>query len=129
LKVSFQNITSGECVFAENTHIGAVTGVSQKVAFKMLRVKIGLGTVRARKLAVGILGRNRGASSGSVGTIGDCSASWNTGKNTSSSLRSHNLSTRRLAVVRKRSLTISGCSHWICASPDRSSAFWVTEGA
>lgn len=95
----------------------------------MLRVKIGLGTVRARELAVGILGGNGGASSGSIGTIGDCSASWNTGENTPPSLRSHNLSARRFPVVRKRSLTISSSGHWVGASPDRSSAFRVTEGA
>lgn len=95
----------------------------------MLCVKIGLGTVRARKLAVSILGRNGGASSGSIGTIGNCGASWNTGENTPPSLRSHDLSARRLPVVRKRSLTISSSGHWVGASPDRSSALGVTESA
>lgn len=102
--------------------------MSEEVAFQMLRVKIGLGTMGARKLAIGILGRNGGVSSGSVRTIGNCGATWHAGKNTSASLRSHNLRTRRLPVIGKRALTVSS-GHWVRAGPDRSSTFGVTEGA
>lgn len=84
--------------------------------------------MRARELAVGILGRNGGASRSSIGTIGDCSASWDTGEDTPPSLRAHNLRARRFPVVRKRTLAIRS-GHWVRAGPDRTSALWMAKSA
>jgi len=52
LKVALQDVTSGKGVATEDTHVWAVTGVSQKMALEMLGMEVSLGTVRTREFAI-----------------------------------------------------------------------------
>lgn len=55
LEVALENIATGEGVAAQDTHVRAVAGVSQKMPLEMLGVQVRLVTMRARELPVGIL--------------------------------------------------------------------------
>lgn len=55
LEMTLENVATREGIGAQNTHVWAVTSVSQHVALEMLRVKISLGAVGTRKFAIGVL--------------------------------------------------------------------------
>lgn len=54
-EVTLEDVATREGVAAQDTHVGAIAGVSEQMTLQMLGMKIGLGAVRARKLAVRIL--------------------------------------------------------------------------
>lgn len=92
LKVALQDITARKGVAAENTHVGTVTSVAQKMALQVLGVQIGLGAVRARKLAIGILdGNDRVLCSRGTGG-GSSRATRGAGQDTSATLRAYHMS-------------------------------------
>lgn len=92
LEVTLQNITTRKSVAAENTHVGTVTRVAEEMALQMLRVKIGLGTVGARELAIRVLDRNDSALGGG-GTSGRGSrATRSAGQDATTALATNNMS-------------------------------------
>lgn len=60
LKVALQDITSRKRVAAKNAHVRTVTSMSKKMALQVFGMEICLGTVRAGKFSVGVLGRDHG---------------------------------------------------------------------
>jgi hypothetical protein len=90
LKVALQDITSGEGVAAEDTHVWAVTGVSQKMALEMLGMEVSLGTVRTREFAIRILDGNHGVLGTSTSGRGS-RASRSARQNTATSLGTNNV--------------------------------------
>jgi hypothetical protein len=101
LEMTLQDITSREGIAAKNTHVRAITGVSQKVALKMLGMEVSLCAVRAREFAICVLDRNHGVLGASTSGWGS-RPSRSTGQDSASSLRANNVS-RRFALWHHRS--------------------------
>jgi hypothetical protein len=99
---------------------------SQKVTLKVLGMEISLVAMRAREHSISILSWNRRVLRGSAHTIGDDSTARNAWEDSSTTLRSDHLCSRRL-LSRIWGQTI-GSSHAISAGPDRSLTLRVTEG-
>jgi len=96
LEMTLQDITSREGVAAENTHVWAITGVSQEMALQMLGMEVSLGAVRAREFAISVFhGDHSVLGTGASGRGGRSSRS--AGKDTASSLGTNNVS-RRLTL-------------------------------
>jgi len=96
LEMSLQNITSGEGIAAQNTHIWSVSSVSEKMTLQMLSMKVCLCAVRAGKFSIGVFGWNqRVLTSASRGYRG---STWSTWQDTSPTLRSNYVS-RRLHIL------------------------------
>jgi len=98
LEVTLQDITSRKRIAAKHTHVGAVTGVSQKVTLQMLCVQIGLCAMGARKLSISVLDRNHRVLSTTGASGGGGRSTGSTGQNTASALRANNVS-RLLAFM------------------------------
>lgn len=102
LEVTLQDITSRKRIAAKDTHVRAVAGVSQKVTLKVLRMKVGLCAMGARKLSIGILdGNDRVLSGTSAGSRSGGSAR-STRQDTTSALRAHNVSRLVTLVLENR---------------------------
>lgn len=93
LEMALQDITSREGIAAKNTHVRAITGMSQKVALKMLGMEVSLCAVRAREFAICVLDRNHGVLGASTSGWGSRSPR-STGQDAASSLRANNVSGR-----------------------------------
>lgn len=92
MEVTLQDITAGESVLAKNTHVGAITSVSQQMALEVLGVEVSLVTVRAGEFAVRVLSRDSGALSCTIDPVRNRSrAAWDTGQNATAALRADNL--------------------------------------
>jgi hypothetical protein len=96
LEVTLEDVTAREGIAAEDTHVWAITGVSQKMALEMLGMEVSLGAVRAREFAISVLHGNHGVLGASTGGRGSRS-SRSTWKDTASSLGANNVS-RRLTL-------------------------------
>jgi hypothetical protein len=92
LEVAFQDIATREGVTAQNAHVRAITGVSEEMALKMLRVEVSLGTVRTGELPVSIFDRNNGTLRVTGAGLGRGRAARSTGQDAPAALRADNVS-------------------------------------
>jgi hypothetical protein len=112
LEVTLEDITSREGIAAENAHVWAITGVSQKMALEMLGMEVSLSAVRAWKFAISVLHRNHGVLGTGTSSRGSRS-SRSAGEYATSPLRANNMS-RRLILghnglrLHKRSRAVGG---------------------
>lgn len=107
LEVALQNITARESIVAKNTAVGAITGVSKKMALQVLSMQIRLCAMGARELAVRVF-------YGRYLTFAVNLTDWNTArstwKNAATSLATNNMSWL-LALLQSRALLHHGVSH------------------
>jgi hypothetical protein len=83
---------------------------AQQMTLQVLRVQVGFVAVRARKLAIGILGGNGGALCGAIDTVGHRGrAARNTRQNATAALRAHDL--RAWLILRRSVRRAIGAIH------------------
>jgi len=105
LEVALQDVTSGKRIATKNTHVGAVAGVPEKMTLKMLRVKVGLGTMGAWEFPVSVFDRNNRVLGGSAGR-GSSRSTGSAGQNAASALRAYNVS--RLFTILDHRVNVHG---------------------
>lgn len=86
---------------------------SQKMALQVLRVQVGLVTVRARELSVSILSRDGSVLRATINAVADgSSAAGNARENTTAALRAHDLRAWRfLSPVRRAIRAVHVMAH------------------
>jgi hypothetical protein len=94
LEMTLQNITARECVTAKYAHVWTVTSMSEQMALEMFAMQISFVTVRTSIFSVGIFDGDYRTLGGPSSSSGHWETSRSTGKNTSTTLRTYDMSWR-----------------------------------
>lgn len=90
--MSLENVRARERILAQMTHVRTITSMSKKVTLQVLRVQIGLVTMWAWILAVGVLLGYHALRSRTRTLSWRVGPAWSAGEYATSSLGAHDMS-------------------------------------